>query len=545
MKRILLSLSVLSLSVQMSFAQCTVEHKTAPCKLLEGVTEREYTVCLPQSYSKDSSRTYPILYLMHGGGENNAVWQDKGQLSTVVDSLVRRGEIEEMVIICPEGNKNNMILFDAQKWRYETFFFEEFLPYIEKTYRVTPGQRYRAIAGFSMGGGACVVYGLHHPELFSMVYNMSGYLRRQPLDFLKDDPSGEWRQQVVEDNNAVKLVENCGENQVRTWKHVEWFIDCGDKDFTLQANLDFEKALRDKKIAHELRIRSGKHDWDDWHVSMAEALKYFSKNIYKRRVIDGGGSGEFKSEAVTLKQMPDYALYKPIDMQAAVKKSGKLPVIIFAPGACQDSNAEYERILTDIASHGYFIMAFGAVQDDYWDRAFEHTDSKQYFTAYEWIEAQNKDKKSPLYNTLDMNKVGISGHSCGGAQLVAVAKDSRFKAYLMFDSGLGDMSMAGASKESLTNYHNPVLYIVGGEPDVAYRNALLDYDRIQHVPVAVANLINGGHSGTFSQRYGGSFSRMAIDWFDWQLKGKTQRKDVFINGNLKDYPGWEMKAKGF
>ena len=125
MKRILLSLSVLSLSAQMSFAQCTVEHKTAPCKLLEGITEREYTVCLPQSYSKESSRTYPILYLMHGGGENNAVWQDKGQLSNVVDSLVRRGEIEEMVIVCPEGNKNNMIWFDSPNWKYETFFFEE------------------------------------------------------------------------------------------------------------------------------------------------------------------------------------------------------------------------------------------------------------------------------------------------------------------------------------------------------------------------------------------------------------------------------------
>lgn len=82
-------------------------------------------------------------------------------------------------------------------------------------------------------------------------------------------------------------------------------------------------------------------------------------------------------------------------------------------------------------------------------------------------------------------------------------------------SRIGDMTMAGADRASLKNLHGPILYVVGGSSDGATANAELDYERIQHVPVVFTNLLDGGHSGTFEQTYGGSFAKMVLNWFDW------------------------------
>jgi len=171
-----------------------------PCKLLSGVTERDYGIYLPGNYEEDSLCQYPVLYLMHGGGGSHNDWERLNHISQVADSLINSGVIEKMIIVCPEGNQQHMMYFDAStdtpgapEWKYETYFFQELIPYIERNYRVRTDKGGRAIGGFSMGGGAATVYGVHHPEMFSMVYDISGYQRAQQLDFLNNDPSASWR----------------------------------------------------------------------------------------------------------------------------------------------------------------------------------------------------------------------------------------------------------------------------------------------------------------------------------------------------------------
>lgn len=115
----------------------------------------------------------------------------------------------------------------------------------------------------------------------------------------------------------------------------------------------------------------------------------------------------------------------------------------------------------------------------------------------------------------------------------------------MFNAGMGDMEMAGASPESLKNLHGPILYLVGGDSDMAYRNALSDYDRIDNVPVAFANHLRAGHGGTFHEPYGGSFSRMLRAWLSWQFKDQRANIDVFLRNRLNDFPDYTMKAKNF
>lgn len=260
-------------------AQGTVTHTTMPCTLLQGITEREYSIYLPPSYEEDKAKTYPVLYLLHGGGCSNTDWEQYGGLSHLADSLIACGQMEEMVIVCPEANKNNMIWFNADHWRYEDFLFREFMPYIERTYRIKSGKAYCSVAGFSMGGGASVVYGVLHPDLFNVVYGMSSYLRAQPLEFLKNDPSAPWRQKLVDDYNPILTIANGSEADVEAWKTVHWFIDCGDKDFTYDANIDLIASFRKRSIPYELRVKAGGHDWNYWRPALRDALLYVSSQL--------------------------------------------------------------------------------------------------------------------------------------------------------------------------------------------------------------------------------------------------------------------------
>ena len=257
-----------------------------PCKLLSGIRERDYGIYLPGSYEAETARTYPVLYLMHGGGLAHTDYEYNHHISLFVDSLVDNGIIKDMIIVCPEGNQQNMMYFNAKEgeegapdWKYEDYFFQELIPYIEKTYRVRTDKSSRAIAGFSMGGGAAMVYGVHHPEMFSMVYDISGYLRSQPLEFLKNDPSAHWRQGVIDHNNPIKRIESGGAEEVEAWKTVDWKVAVGDHDFTLEANMDLVKAFRKQGVPYSMHVDTGVHDGVWVHSCLEDMLKRADRNF--------------------------------------------------------------------------------------------------------------------------------------------------------------------------------------------------------------------------------------------------------------------------
>lgn len=270
-----------------------------------------------------------------------------------------------------------------------------------------------------------------------------------------------------------------------------------------------------------------------------------SKQIVKQKVVDGGGSGIFKAVAVKEKGLPDFVIYRPKDFLHTHARQGALPILMFGNGGCADTSVGYERMLTEIASHGYVVVAIGELQDKRFDRPEGHTASSELKRGLDWIVKQSQTKGSDYYQNVDPHRVAAAGHSCGGAQVLANAADSRLKTYLILNAGMGDMEMADASKESLSNVHGPILYVVGGPEDVAYQNAQKDYERIHHVPVALANHPASGHGGTYYNKYGGDYGRLVIDWLDWQFKGKKENANIFLKGDLKNYKGWDVKAKNF
>lgn len=272
-------------------------------------------------------------------------------------------------------------------------------------------------------------------------------------------------------------------------------------------------------------------------------LSGFSQ-IVQTKTIDEGGSGPYEAIAVSEKSLPDFVVYRPKDIKTAVEGEGKLPVMVFGNGACANTSITHEKLLSEIASHGYIVIAIGALKMAN-DPHFESTEAKLLIDALDWISQQAGNSKSDYYQGIDTKKIASGGQSCGGAQVMATANDERIKTYLMFNSGMGDMSMAGASSISLQSLNGPVIYIVGGEADIATANALLDYDRINSVPVAFTNMLEGDHGGTFHKKYGGSFARMAINWLDWQLKGDDEKASVFLKSDSSTFPGWDIKTKNF
>ncbi len=143
-----------------------------PSKILK--MDRKYAVYLPPDY-ETSQRSYPVLYLLHGYGDDQTGWVQFGEVLTIADEAIRSGNATAMVIVMPDANTGRVGYVNDPKgeWKYEDFFFQELMPFVEKTYRIKSDKRYRAIAGLSMGGEGTFIYALHHPELFSSACPLS------------------------------------------------------------------------------------------------------------------------------------------------------------------------------------------------------------------------------------------------------------------------------------------------------------------------------------------------------------------------------------
>lgn len=273
----------LSLFAQFGGPQSKVETKTIQSRVLNA--GRDFTIFLPKSYGTDTVRTYPILYLLHGMMDTNQGWYERGHLKDVMDQLVDSGEACEMIIVTPNAGGNIYEgvwngYFDMPGWKYETFFFTEFMPYVEKNFRVKGDREHRAIAGLSMGGGGATSYAQRHSDLFSAVYAMSALMsipgENAHSSGKEDDKMAILTKSVIE-HSCVKYVENAGEMQKEQLRLLAWFVDCGDDDFLLDRNIEFHQAMRRANIPCQFRVRDGGHTWEYWHSALYSCLPFVTR----------------------------------------------------------------------------------------------------------------------------------------------------------------------------------------------------------------------------------------------------------------------------
>lgn len=281
------------------------------------------------------------------------------------------------------------------------------------------------------------------------------------------------------------------------------------------------------------------------------------------------GSGPYPAIIEGEPGVPGHTVYRPENL-SAFNQENPLPVVAWGNGGCANSNQFYSPFLAEIASRGFLVVAIGPFTPG---AAAESrgggmgmggaTKSAQLLEALDWATAENKRQDSKYYQKLNPSKFAVFGHSCGGLQALEVSPDPRVTTTLVMDSGVvtpGAMSktpmpggakqkppMGGAmavGKDILQKLHAPVIYINGGEKDIAYANGMDDFARIDKVPVAMANL-DVGHGGTYSQTNGGEFGRVAVAWLQWRLKGDETAGKMFVGpscGLCKD-TDWKFEKK--
>ncbi len=278
---------------------------------------------------------------------------------------------------------------------------------------------------------------------------------------------------------------------------------------------------------------------------------------------DAGGQGPFAAEMVSDPLLPTHTIYRPRNLARA----GKLPIVAWANGACTNIGNRFRYFLTEVASHGYLVIAIGPVgpHTAEWKTNLDVNNplppsertapsfAQQMTDAIDWSIVENARPGSAYRGKLGVRSIAVMGQSCGGLQTISAAADPRVTTAVVWNSGTFPegrkplMGTADAIKASLRRIHVPVAWISGDESDQAYPNANDDYAAFNHAPALRVWHKGTGHSAHWRDPHGGVFTPLGIAWLDWQLKRRRAASSLFMGPDcaLCKTEGWFVQSKGF
>jgi S-formylglutathione hydrolase FrmB len=228
-----------------------------------------YCVLLPPSYDAEKTRRYPILYLLHGLGDNEQMLVHSGGMNLVED-LWEQHQLGEFLIVTPAGGASFYINSHDGQRRYEDFFFQEFSPGVEKRYRALPGRSSRGIAGISMGGYGALHIAFGHPQLFATVGAHSAALIEKMPNISEENSQQLSRLRVLGDafgspfdpifwnqNDPVTIARTANLSGLKI------YFDCGSEDdYGFDAGAEaLDKLLSARHVPHEFHLYPGGHNW--------------------------------------------------------------------------------------------------------------------------------------------------------------------------------------------------------------------------------------------------------------------------------------------
>lgn len=248
-----------------------VEHLYFHSEIL-GV-DKNFSVMLPRSYKNSPDRRYPVVYMLHGAGENDWEWANiaVSMISEAITMITNDGTAAECIVVFPNANEaGHMGYFNQPDWKYEDYFFQELMPCIDKRYRTIPDKGHRAIGGLSMGGGGSFNYGMRHPELFSSVYAISAAVSASLFESSAESPA------------VLPATMNGGHytpEQIEAAKSVYFVLDCGDDDFLFDANVATYQQMKKNKMNVQFRCYDGAHASYYWYDALRRALAYMTRHF--------------------------------------------------------------------------------------------------------------------------------------------------------------------------------------------------------------------------------------------------------------------------
>ncbi|MBO4572113.1 MAG: esterase family protein [Bacteroidales bacterium] len=249
-----------------------------------------YDILLPRDYNQNTTKRYPVVYCLHGYGDDNTSWNGtymKGEAK--ITSLEDEG-LEPMIYVFPNGWKTYWCDRYDGTFPYMKMLATEMVPYIDATYRTIADRNHRALTGYSMGGFGAMVTAMKYPDLFSMSAPLSMSFRTDE-QYMTESQSG-WDNQWgkvfggVGMSGEARLTDyykaHCplhqftAENKSK-YSSVHWFLTCGDDEQQLLfANDDLHALMRENGYAHEYRVGNGGHSTSYWRAALEEILPWFS-----------------------------------------------------------------------------------------------------------------------------------------------------------------------------------------------------------------------------------------------------------------------------
>lgn len=258
---------------------------TAPSKILGHSVP--YCVFFPPSYFTQKTRRFPVLYYLHGLGGNEQMLLNSGGWN-LVQGLWAQHKIGQFLIVTPDGGRSFFINSQDGRVRYEDFFIQEFIPFIEKQYRVRTGRASRAIGGISMGGYGALHIAFSHPELFAAVSAHSAALIAKLPAMLASDAPQPLQTRILGAAFGIPLDPrfwnlNNPITLARTAKlaGLSIYFDCGTEDdygFNVGAEA-LHRVLLARHIPHEFHLYPGGHNWRYFAQHLPASLEFDSRAL--------------------------------------------------------------------------------------------------------------------------------------------------------------------------------------------------------------------------------------------------------------------------
>lgn len=225
-------------------------------------TTRKMNVYTPPEYSKD--KKYPVLYLLHGIGGDEAEWQRFATVDRLFDNLIDDGKAVPMIVVMPNGRaqKNDRVGRNAFESapafaNFERDLLDDVIPAIESRYSVQADREHRALAGLSMGGGQSLNFGLAHLDTFAWIGGFSSAPNTKSPEKLISD--------AAKTREQLKLL----------------WLSCGDKDGLIRVSQGVQRHLKKNDIAHVWNVDSHGHDGTHWRNN----LYHFAQLLFNEEAV--------------------------------------------------------------------------------------------------------------------------------------------------------------------------------------------------------------------------------------------------------------------
>jgi len=212
---------------------------------------RPLRVYTPPDYDRNPDARYPVCYLFHGSGDNEATWTTFGKAHFIADNLIAQAKAKAMILVMPDGHA--VVGPEARDKNVSGFvkdLIDDVIPFVEANYRTKADREHRAIVGLSMGGGQSLTGGLNNLDRFAWVGGFSSAIR---------DP---------ETTVAAALADPAATNAKLK---LLWFA-CGKDDRLVEGAKTLSEALKKREIKHQFLITDGNHSWPVWRKYLGEFL---------------------------------------------------------------------------------------------------------------------------------------------------------------------------------------------------------------------------------------------------------------------------------